>query len=54
MRLHALNNRENLVISSEEINLNLINDKLSSEQDVLTNLNNLEIKSQGIDDTRSR
>ena len=52
VRLHALNNRENLVISSEEISLNLINDKLSSEQDVLTNLNNLEIKSQGIEMTQ--
>jgi hypothetical protein len=47
--LEALNKKDKLIISSEEITLNLANETFSSVQDVLTNLNNLEIKSLGIE-----
>ena len=47
--LKALNKKDKLIISSEEITLNLANETFSSVQDVLTNLNNLEIKSLGIE-----
>ncbi len=47
--LEALNKNDKLIISTEEITLNLTNDTFSSVQDVLTNLNNLEIKSLGIE-----
>ncbi len=50
--LEALNKKDKLVISSEEITLNLTNETLTSKQDVITNLNNLEIKSLGIEMTR--
>ena len=41
-----------MIISSEEITLNLTNETFSSIQDVLTKLNNLEIKSFGIEITQ--
>ena len=47
--LEASNKKDKLIISSEEIILNLTNETFSSVQDVLTNLNNLEIKSLGIE-----
>ena len=47
--LEALSEKDKLIISSKEITLNLTNETLSSIQDVLTNLNNLEIKSLGIE-----
>jgi hypothetical protein len=50
--LEALNKKDKLIISSEEITLNLTNETFSSVQDVLTNLNNLEIKSLGIEMTQ--
>ena len=50
--LEALNNTDKLIISSEEITLDLTNETFSSVQDVLTNLNNLEIKSSGIEMTQ--
>ena len=50
--LEALNKKDKLIISSEEITLNLTNETFSSVQDVLTNLNNLEIKSSGIEMTQ--
>ena len=50
--LEALNKKAKLTISSEEIILNLANETFSSTQDVLTNLNNLEIKSMGIEMTQ--
>ena len=50
--LEALNKKDKLIISSEEITLNLANETFSSVQDVLTNLNNLEIKSLGIEMTQ--
>ena len=50
--LEALNKKDKLIISSEEITLNLTNETFSSVQDVRTNLNNLEIKSLGIEMTQ--
>ena len=50
--LEALNTTDKLIISSEEITLDLTNETFSSVQDVLTNLNNLEIKSSGIELTQ--
>ncbi len=50
--LEALNKKDKLIISSEEITLNLTNDTFSSMQDVITNLNDLEIKSLGIELTQ--
>ena len=50
--LEALNQKDKLIISSEEITLNLTNETFSSVQDVHTNLNNLEIKSLGIEMTQ--
>ena len=50
--LEALNKKDKLVISGEEITLNLANGTFSSIQNVLTNLNNLEIKSLGIEMTQ--
>ena len=50
--LEALNKTDKLVISSEEITLDLTNEIFSSVEDVLTNLNNLEIKSLGIEMTQ--
>ncbi|MEC7929130.1 MAG: LPS export ABC transporter periplasmic protein LptC [Pseudomonadota bacterium] len=47
--LEALNQKDKLIISSEEITLNLKNETFSSLQDVLTNLNDLEIKSLGME-----
>ncbi len=41
-----------MFISSEEIILNLINETISSSQEVLTNLDYLEIKSLGIELTQ--
>ena len=46
------NKKDKLIISSEEITLNLTNETFSSVQDVLTNLNNLEIKSLGMEMTQ--
>ena len=46
--LEVLNQKDKLIIASEEITLNLTNDTLSSMKDVQTNLNDLEIKSLGI------
>ena len=54
VKLRGLNKKHNLIISSEEITLNLTNETFSSEKDVLTNLNNLEIKSLGIEMTENR
>ena len=51
-KLDALNKTDVLIISSEEITLDLTNETFSSEEDVLTNLNNLEIKSLGIEMTQ--
>ena len=51
-KLEALNKEDKLIISSEEITLNLTNETFSSARDVLTNLNNLEIKSLGIEMTQ--
>ena len=50
--LEALNKTDKLIISSEEITLDLTNETFSSVQDVLTNLNNLEIKSLGVEMTQ--
>ena len=50
--LEALNKTDKLIISSEEITLDLTNETFSSVEDVLTNLNNLEIKSLGIEMTQ--
>ena len=50
--LEALNKTDKLIISSEEITLDLTNETFSSVEDVLTNLNNLEIKSIGIEMTQ--
>ena len=50
--LEALNQKDKLIISSEEITLNLTNETFSSIQDVLTKLNNLEIESFGIEMTQ--
>ena len=52
VELEALNKKDKLVISGEEITLNLANETFSSIQNVLTNLNNLEIKSLGIEMTQ--
>ena len=51
-KLEAFNIKDKLIISSEEITLDLTNETFSSVQDVLTNLNNLEIKSLGIEMTQ--
>ncbi len=50
--LEALNKTDKLIISSEEITLDLTNETFSSVENVLTNLNNLEIKSLGIEMTQ--
>ena len=50
--LEVLNTSDKLIISSEEITLDLTNETFSSVEDVLTNLNNLEIKSLGIEMTQ--
>ena len=50
--LQALNKKDKLIISSEEMTLNLTNDTFSSMKDVLTKLNDLEIKSLGIELTQ--
>ena len=50
--LEALNKTDKLIISSEEITLDLTNETFSSVEDVLTNLNNLEINSLGIEMTQ--
>ena len=50
--LEALNKTDKLIITSEEITLDLTNETFSSVEDVLTNLNNLEIKSLGIEMTQ--
>ena len=50
--LEALNKTDKLIISSEEITLDLTNETFSSVKDVLTKLNNLEIKSLGIEMTQ--
>ena len=50
--LEALNKTDKLIISSEEITLDLTNETFSSVEDVLTNLNSLEIKSLGIEMTQ--
>ena len=50
--LEALNKKDKLIISSEEMTLNLTNDTFSSMKDVLTNLNDLEIKSLGMELTQ--
>jgi len=50
--LEALNKTDKLIISSEEITLDLTNETFSSAEDVLTNLNNLEINSLGIEMTQ--
>ena len=50
--LEALYKEDKLILSSEEITLNLENDTVSSVHEVLTNLNNLEIKSLGVEMTQ--
>ena len=50
--LEALNKTDKLIISSEEITLDLTNETFSSVEDVLTNFNNLEIKSLGLEMTQ--
>ena len=52
MELQALNKENNLIISSEEIILNLTNKTFSSAKNVFTNINDLEIKSLGIEITQ--
>ena len=52
VKLQSLSKKDNLFISSEEIILNLTNETFSSTQEVLTNLNDLEIKSLGIELTQ--
>ena len=49
VKLQVLNKQDKLAISSEEISFNLETDTISSTTDVLTNFNNLEIKSSGIE-----
>ena len=50
--LEVFNQKDKLIIFSEAITLNLTNDTVSSMKDVLTNLNDLEIKSSGIELTQ--
>ena len=52
VELQALNKENNLIISSEEIILNLTNKTFSSAKNVFTNINDLEIKSLGIEITQ--
>ena len=52
VKLQSLSKKDNLFISSEEITLNLTNKTFSSTQEVLTNLNDLEIKSLGMELTQ--
>ena len=52
VKLQSLSKKDNLFISSEEIILNLTNETFLSTQEVLTNLNDLEIKSLGIELTQ--
>ena len=52
VKLQSLSKKDNLFISSEEITLNLTNKTFSSTQKVLTNLNDLEIKSLGMELTQ--
>ena len=54
VKLQSLSKKDNLVISSEEIILNLTHETFSSTQEALTNLNDLEIKSLGIEMTQKR
>ena len=50
--LGELNKTNKLIISSEEITLDLTNETFSSVEEVLTNLNSLEIRSLGIEMTQ--
>ena len=50
--LEVLTKKDKLILSTEEITLNLKNDTFSSVHEVLTNLNNLEIKSLGVEMTQ--
>ena len=52
VKLQSLSKKDNLVISGEEIILNLTHETFSSTREVLTNLNDLEIKSLGIEMTQ--
>ena len=52
VKLQSLSKKDDLHISSEEMTLNLKNKTFSSTQEVLTNLNDLEIKSLGMELTQ--
>ncbi len=52
VKFQSLSKKDNLFISSEEIILNLTNEIVSSTQEVMTNLNDLEVKSLGIELTQ--
>ena len=49
VKFQSLSKKDNLILSSEEITLDIKNDTVSSVHEVLTNLNNLEIKSLGVE-----
>ena len=52
VKLQSLSKKDNLLISSEEIALDFTNKTFSSTEEVLTNLNDLEIKSLGMELTQ--
>tara|TARA_B100001027_G_scaffold81928_1_gene56146 strand:+ start:153 stop:851 length:699 start_codon:yes stop_codon:yes gene_type:complete len=52
VKLQSLSKKDNLLISSEEIALDFTNKTFSSKEEVLTNLNDLEIKSLGMELTQ--
>jgi lipopolysaccharide export system protein LptC len=52
VKLQSLSKKDKLLISSEEITLNLKNETFSSTQEVRTNFNDLEIKSLGMELTQ--
>ena len=52
VKFQSLSKKDNLFISSEEIILNLTNEKFTSTKEVMTNLNDLDIKSLGIELTQ--
>ena len=52
VKFRSLSKKDNLFISGEEIILNLTNEKFTSTKEVMTNLNDLDIKSLGIELTQ--